>query len=67
MIVPSSILRSRCHRIFSREVEKKEIVGDDVREGELFTGTRGRPFPVEGRKAVVKYSYYYKCLHCQHE
>ena len=62
-----AILCPKCHRLFSKELERKEIVSNDIREGVPFTGTRARFVPVEVRKAVVKYNYYYKCKHCQHE
>jgi len=57
-----------CHRPFSKEVEKKEIVKDSVHEGNQFTGTRTKfPVPLDLGKEIVDFKYYYKCKHCGYE
>jgi hypothetical protein len=65
-----SVLCPKCHRPFSNEFEKKEVINEDYHEGEQFTGTRSKAktlFPVDRPKEIVIFKYYYKCKHCGFE
>ena len=73
--MPLDIMCPKCHRLFSREVEEKEIVDERVyntSQAPEFAGggnlqdpniTSGMSVP----KDLVTYKYHYKCKHCGHE
>jgi len=71
--LPLEIMCPRCHRLFTRELEKKEFVNHD------FAMVQGEPSALEGaikanasrpyyvRKEFSRYRYHYRCKHCGHE
>jgi len=62
-----SFLCPRCHRPFTKQIVKREVVDDKVSEAPKFEGSRSRPYSVDVTKAVVKYAHYCRCRHCGHE
>jgi hypothetical protein len=71
--LPLEIICPQCHRLFTKELEDKELVGRDIVE------EPGEPVSLEGatrpgtwepyfvRKEISRYRYRYKCKHCGHE
>jgi len=63
-----SVLCPKCHRPFSKEFEKKEVVNEGYHEGDLSTGSRSKgPVPLDLGKEIVIFKYYYKCNRCGFE
>jgi peptide subunit release factor 1 (eRF1) len=71
--MPIEILCPQCHRLFTREVEEKELVNHDfamVQEepAALMEAARGTAWePLLVRKEIARYRYIYRCKHCGHE
>jgi DNA-directed RNA polymerase subunit RPC12/RpoP len=71
--LPLDILCPQCHRLFTKEVEEKELVSREIAE------VPGEPVSLKGetrlstwepyfvRKEITRYRYHYKCRHCGHE
>lgn len=62
-----SVLCPGCHRPFTTQIVKREVMGDELHKAEPFTGTRSRPFSVDVSKAVVEYRHYCICRYCEYE
>ena len=71
--MPLDIVCPKCHRIFSREVEEKEVLEENfvraperpsMSEDESIPASFSRPSVGE---RVVTYRYHYRCKHCGHE
>jgi len=62
-----AFLCPECHRPFTKEIVRREVVDDKVHEAPKFEGTRSRPYPVEVTKAVVNHAHYCRCRHRGHE
>jgi rubredoxin len=74
--MPLDVVCPKCHRIFSREVEEKKIVDEEVIEapesppfvmgGPLMNAPEIAPKPTVP-KDVATYEYRYRCKHCGYE
>lgn len=60
-----AILCPKCHRPFTKQMERSEAEDVGVGEPPSYTGPRNQPILVD--KTDVEYNRYYKCRHCGHE